>query len=160
MSASKIKLSADVILRHRSKDSAPGTVDSTQSAVYARDSSALRFLSARLQRIVNKRIEFLNLFDAKNFFQFHRTDLPANELVQRHKIASCGSSSSISNPQNSVSPNWKNGDCNFESSSNGRINSINSTSSVNLSLNQISPYRRSLSHTPSINSTLAFDEKR
>ena len=86
-----------------------------------------------------------------------RTDLPANELVQRHKIASCGSSSSINSPPSSISPRLKTIDCNFET--NGRTNGNNS-SSINLSIGHVSPYRRSLSHTSSVNSTLAFDDKR
>ena len=84
-----------------------------------------------------------------------RTDLPANELVQRHKIASCGSSSSINSPPSSVSPRLKTIDCTFETNGIG-----NNSTSINLSIGHVSPYRRSLSHTSSVNSTLAFDDKR
>ena len=85
---------------------------------------------------------------------FFRSDLPANELVQRHKISSVGSSGSLtsSSTASQVSPRVipEHG---FDMNS----------SQVNLAISplhhQVS-YRRSLSHTPSVASTLAFDEKR
>ena len=85
-----------------------------------------------------------------------RTDLPANELVQRHKIASCGSGSSLGSPP-LVSPKVKTVEYDFKSS-NGQANT---NTSMNLSTGcHVSPYRRSLSHTPMAKNSFGFDEKR
>jgi hypothetical protein len=92
-------------------------------------------------------------FKKSLFFQlYYRTDLPANELVQRHKISSCGSSGSINSHPSTASPNLKNCKMGFPSNP-----------SINLSispLHHISTYKRSLSHTPSHNSASPLDDKR
>lgn len=81
----------------------------------------------------------------------HWYDLPANELVQRHKISSCGSSTSLGSSTPSLaSPRLKD---------NGSdINHGSKSGQVNLTLSPIHQYKRSLSS--SMSSSLAIDEKR
>lgn len=84
----------------------------------------------------------------------HWYELPANELVQRHKISSCGSSSSLGSSTPSLaSPRLKDTNGTPTDSSSG-----SKTGQVNLTLSPIHQYKRSLSS--SMASSLAIDEKR
>lgn len=87
------------------------------------------------------------------------TDLPANELVQRHKISSCGSSSSISSPPSGgLLPRVE-----LQDSTSGSESSPGVISLSLSPLHHVGQYRRSLSTQTATDiqtNSFGFDEKR